>query len=432
MDLAIENCTIIPMNKKEPIKNGIIGIRGKRIAIVDSKVHLEKIKAKRTINAEGKVAIPGLVNCHTHVAMTLFRGIAEDKSLEEWLKNIIWPLEAKLQAEDVYRGALLGCVEMIKSGTTCFVDMYFHEDMVAKAAEKIGLRAVLAPGIIEAGKPSLGERMLKEATKIIENHKNFNENRIRFLLGPHAVYTCSPELLMKIKETSKKLKIGLHIHLAESEEIAEKIVKEYGASETELLEKIGFLGPEVLAAHCIHLSDRDIKILAKNRVNVVHNPVSNMKLGQGAARIKRLIDEGVNVCLGTDGPASNNSLDMFETMKLACLLQKLIYRDPSVLSAWQTLRMATINAAKALGLEDEIGTIEVGKKADIILLNFDEPNLNPIHDYYANLVYSAKGENVDTVIIDGRIIMENRKIKTVNEAEVIKEANEAAKSLIER
>ena len=237
---------------------------------------------------------------------------------------------------------------------------------------------------------------------------------------------------MKIRDFSAKLKVGLHIHLAESKELAEEVMSKYGVSETELLEKIGFLGPDVLAAHCIHLTDRDIKLLAKNEVSVVHNPVANMKLGQGAARIKKFIDAGINVCLGTDGPASNNSLDMFESMKIACLLQKLVYEDPSVLSAWQVLRMATLNAAKALGAEKELGTIETGKKADIVLVNFENPNLIPVHDYYANLVYSAKGKDVDTVIIDGKVVMEDRKVKTVDEKEVIKKAAETAYDTIKR
>ncbi len=431
-DLLIKNCTIISLCDKKPVENGVIAIKGDLIAFAGKRRRELEKHAERVIDADGKVAIPGLINCHTHAPMTLFRGVAEDKSLDEWLRQVIWPLEAKLRAEDVYYGAMLGCLEMIKAGTTCFVDMYFYEDMVAKAAQKVGIRAFLAPGIIEAGNPKLGEKMLKEAIEVIKQFNGIANGRIRFLLGPHAVYTCSPKLLMKIRDFSAKLKVGLHIHLAESKELAEEVMSKYGVSETELLEKIGFLGPDVLAAHCIHLTDRDIKLLAKNEVSVVHNPVANMKLGQGAARIKKFIDAGINVCLGTDGPASNNSLDMFESMKIACLLQKLVYEDPSVLSAWQVLRMATLNAAKALGAEKELGTIETGKKADIVLVNFENPNLIPVHDYYANLVYSAKGRDVDTVIIDGKVVMENRKMKTVDEKEVIKKAAETAYDIIKR
>ena len=431
-DLLIKNCTILSLCNRKPIENGAIAIRGNRIVFVGKYERNSEKHIGRVIDAERKVAIPGLINCHTHVAMTLFRGIAEDKGLDEWLKSVIWPLEAKLEPEDVYYGAMLGCLEMIKTGTTCFVDMYFHEDMVAKAVQESGIRAFLAPGVIEANDPKRGERMLKEATKLVKQYDGMANGRIRFLLGPHAVYTCSSRLLKKIKNVSTKLKVGLHIHLAESKELAKEIEAKYGVSETELLEKIGFLESNVLAAHCIHLTERDIELLARNEVSVVHNPVANMKLGQGVARVKELIDAGVNVCLGTDGPASNNSLDMFETLKITCLLQKLIYEDPSALSAWQVLRMATLNAAKALGIEKELGTIEVGKKADIVLVNFEDLNLNPIHDYYANLVYSAKGENVDTVIIDGKVVMENRKIKTVNEREAVKKAVEAAYDLVKR
>jgi len=420
------------MNGKEPIKKGTILIENGKIVHVGNRSSTQSFKAERTINAEGMVAMPGMINCHTHLAMTLLRGVAEDQELSKWLKETVWPLEAKLKAEDVYHGALLGCLEMIKSGTTCFADMYFHEDAVARAVKEAGLRAVLAQGIIEGEEKSRGEKMLGEAVEFARKYQGYANGRVQVRLGPHAVYTCSPELLAEARNAASKLGIGLHIHLAESKEMKEWVKANYGSTEVDLLNRTGFLGPDVLAAHCVHLSKREIRLLAKRGVKVSHNPVANMKLAQGAARVKELIDAGVKVGIGTDGPASNNSLDMFESVKTAALLQKFAYRDPTVLPARKALRMATVEAAEVLSLERLVGSIEAGKRADIILVDFRKPHLTPTHDFYANLVYSARGSDVDTVIVDGKVLMENREVKTLDEEEVIEKAAKAAFNLIHR
>jgi 5-methylthioadenosine/S-adenosylhomocysteine deaminase len=364
--------------------------------------------------------------------MTLFRGLAEDQPLDTWLKRTIWPLEAKLKPEDVYAGALLGCLEMIQSGTTCFADMYFHEDMVARATEKSGLRSVLAQGIFEAGNRKRGEKLLNESVRFTKDFHGYANDRVRVMLGPHAAYSCSPELLAKIMENASKLGIGVHTHLAESEAMFRESERNFGSSEVEFLEKLGFLDIHVLAAHCINLSRKDMLILSKHNVNVTHAPVANMKLGLGAARAKDLVDLGVNVSLGTDGPASNNSLDMFETMKIAALLQKLIYQNPTIMPAFQVLKMATINGAKALGLKNSIGSIEVGKKADIILIDLSKPHLKPLHNIYANIVYSAHASDVDTVIVDGKILMENRQIKGLDEQAIVEKAEKTSSDLLSR
>ncbi|MGQ9461288.1 MAG: amidohydrolase, partial [Candidatus Bathyarchaeaceae archaeon] len=367
-----------------------------------------------------------------HLAMTLFRGIAEDQPLQKWLKQTIWPLEAKLKPSDVYDGALLGCLEMIKSGTTTFADMYFHEDQVAKAVEKAGLRAVLAQGILETSVTSLGERMLRESVNFAQKYDGYAEGRVTAQLGPHTIYTCSLDLLAKVRQEASELNVGIHIHLAESEETVSITKEKHGLSEVEVLEKMGFLGPDVLAAHCIHLSREEIQIMAKHDVKVSYNPVANMKLAQGTARIKDFMDLGVTVGIGTDGPASNNSLDMFESMKIAALLQKQFYKDPTVMPAQTVLKMATMDGAKALGQERTVGTLEAGKKADIILLDFKKPHLTPAHDLYANIVYSARGSDVDTVIVDGKVLMENREVKTLDEEEVMLKTQETAVNLPKR
>ena len=420
------------MNKRIPIKDGAVATKDGKITFVGRNAFATNIQAEKKINAKGKAALPGLINCHTHVPMTLFRGIAEDQPLDVWLKKAIWPLEAKLRSEDIYTGALLGCLEMIKSGTTCFADMYFHEDVIAKAVEKSGMRGVLAEGIIEAGDKTLGEKMLNESVKFARSFHGYADGRVTALLGPHAAYSCSPELLIKVKEKASELNVGVHIHLAESKEMFKEFEQRYGSSEVEFLNKTDLLNRHVLAAHCIDLSVEDMQLLSKDNVNVAYVPVSNMKLGLGVARTENLIDLGINVGLGTDGAACNNTLDMFETMKIAALMQKLVCGDPVVMSAFQTLKIATVCGAKALGLENEIGTLEVGKKADVILIDFSKPHLKPLHDVCASIVYSAKGSDVDTVIVDGRILMEKRHVKTLKEQQVMIEAEETASALLSR
>jgi len=430
-DIVICGCKILTMSHLDIIDRGIIAIKDGLISYVGRETEAPTFEASEVIDANGNIAMPGLINCHTHVAMTLFRGIAEDKELSVWLKETIWPLESKLKPSDIYYGALLGCIEMVKSGTTCFLDMYFHEDMVAKAATEVGMRCVLSPGIIDAGRKMLGRVLLKGAIKIIEKLHGLDE-RIYVMLGPHAVYSCSPSLLELIREKTIEYNVGVHIHLAETEAETLNVKRAYGKSEVELLSDLGLLKPNLVAAHCIHLSDQDIALMAKNNVKVAYNPVSNMKLSSGVPRVKDFLDTGLIVGLGTDGPASNNSLDMFDTMKFAALLQKAWYRDPRVLPAKKVVEMATIDGARVLGLEKMVGSIEVGKRADIILIDVNKPHLAPLHDVYAALVYSARGGDVDTVIIDGKIVVKGGKLETVNEGEVIKKASEASQSLLYR
>jgi 5-methylthioadenosine/S-adenosylhomocysteine deaminase len=431
VDLLIRDCAILTLDHAL-ITQGAIAIKDKKIIYVGPKDSLPRIKVERVIDSHGKVAIPGMVNCHTHVAMILFRGLAEDKPLDAWLRKDIWPLEAKLTWEDVYWGALLGCVEMLKTGTTCFADMYFYEDAIARAVEDSGLRAVLAQGIIELKTPDLGKGTFKQSMDFVQNFHGAAEGRIRAWFGPHAVYSCSLELLREIRRVASEKNVGIHIHLAESPEQAEKLYKKYGVSETRLLEKIGVLGSNVLAAHCIFLSKKDMQLLRKYNVKVGYNPVANAKLGMAVSPIEELMNLGVHVGIGTDGPASNNSLDMFWNMRFAALAQKLRYKDATVMKARKVVEMATLGGARALGLENMVGSIEVGKRADIILVDFNKPHLRPFHDVYANLVYSTCGCDVDTVIIDGRILMEKGKVKVLDEARVMREAEERAFRLISK
>ena len=433
VDMLIRGCMILTMNREhEVIDSGLIAIRDGFLQYVGGGEGAPRFDAEKTIEAQGKIAMPGLINCHTHAPMSLLRGIAEDKDLNTWLRETIWPLEAKLKPEDIYYGTLLSCLEMIKNGVTCFADMYFHEDMVAKAVKEAGLRAVLAPGIIEAGRPMWGRLLFMGAIRTVKRLKGYADGRITMQLGPHAVYSCTPKLLRMVRKAASKLKVGIHIHLAESVDEAEEVRSKYGRGEVELLSDMGFLGPDVVAAHCIHITHEDMKTLARHGVKVSYNPIANMKLATGIPNVNDMIKLGITVGFGTDGPASNNSLDIFETMKVGALLQKVRAGDPRTLPVHRVLEMATIMGAEVLGLNGAIGSLEAGKKADLILLNLRRPHLTPNHNIYANLVYSARGSDVDTTIVDGRILMEDGEVKTLDEEYVIKKCGEAASDLISR
>lgn len=430
-DILIKGCMILPMDGRGVIEDGAIAIEDHLITYAGPGKRASKMKAEKTIDATGMVATPGLINCHTHLAMTLFRGIAEDQPLDKWLAETIWPLEAKLKPSDIYCGSLLGCLEMMKSGTTCFADMYFHEEKVAEAVQKAGIRGVLAPGLLETLSKDLAEETLKQTIQFAKRYHQPNST-ITIQLGPHAVYTCSLDFLKKVRETANRHTLGVHIHLAESEEMAKQIKKKHNQTETQLLDAIGFLGPDVLAAHCIHLNREDMRTLAQNDVKIAYNPVANMKLAQGTAKIPDLQRLGITIGLGTDGPASNNTLDMLQNMKIAALLQKAYCKDPTVLPARAMLEMATIGAAKALGLEETIGSLEQGKKADIVLIDLKKPHLTPLHNPYASIVYSANGSDVHSVIVNGTMLMENREVKALNEEEIMEKARETASNLLKR
>lgn len=418
--------------RRAVVEDGIIATKNDSITYAGKRAHAPQLKAEKTLDGLGKVVAPGLVNCHTHVPMTIFRGIAEDQNLSSWLNETIWPLEAKLKPSDVYHGALLGCLEMIKNGITCFADMYFHENMVAKAVEKAGLRAVLAPGIIEAVDAEKGEEAFKDSVEFAQKFHEYANGRVGVRFGPHAVYTCSPDLLTEVRAMASKLNVGILIHLAESKEMAKLVRDKYGMAEVELLENLHFLKPDVLAAHCIHLSEKEMQIMAKRDVKVSYNPVANMKIALGVPKVRYLMSLGMTVGIGTDGPACNNALDMFEAMKVAALLQKTYCMDPSVLPAHRVLRMATVEGARALELEGIIGSLEEGKKADFIVVGFKKPHLTPVHDFYANMVYSAHASDVETVIVDGKILMERRAVKTLDEEEIMGKAEDTALDLLTR
>ena len=407
-DLLIEDCLLIPMDGRGPIEGAVLAIREGTIVFAD-KPGDTRFRAEEEVDGRGRAVLPGFVNAHTHAPMTLLRGLAEEVPLDVWLKEHIWPVEARMRPEHVYWGSLLACLEMALSGTTCFCDMYFHEGQVAEAVLKSGLRAVLAPGIFDVAGPEQGEAMLRDALRVFEHYNGAGEGRIKVILGPHAPHTCSTELLERIASEANRLGMGIHIHLAETEEEVRECRERYGRGPVELLDELGLLGPRTSAAHCVHLTDRDIALLAERGVSVIHCPVANAKLGVGVAKVPEMLEAGLTVGLGTDGPASNNTLDMLESVKFACLLHKAVRKDPTVLSARRALQMATMGGARALGLDEQVGSLTLGKRADFFLLDLRRASTMPLHDVYAAIAYSARSGAIESVFVNGKPIVYNGK-----------------------
>ncbi len=421
-DLIVHNVSILPTAQaKDLIPLGWIAIKNGRIVEIQAG-EFSPIKAKHLLDGQKGLAMPGLINAHTHAAMSLFRGLADDLPLERWLKEYIFPTEKKLVNEDfVFWGSLLACAEMIAAGTTTFADGYFFEEKVAQAAELAGLRAVLGQGILEFPTPDAAQpvQALARAERFIEMFKN--SKLITPALFPHALYTCSPDLLKRCRDIAERYGVPLIIHLAETKSEIEEVVKKYSLTPVHHLHKLGLLSSNLIACHCVWLRAEEMDLLAEKGVRVVHNPESNMKLASGVAPIPDLLARGVAVGLGTDGCASNNNLDLFQEMDTAAKLHKVYRLDPTVMPAEVVLHMATWGGAKVLGMEEEIGSLAVGKKADLIILDLNRPHLQPIYNIVSHLVYAASGADVRHVIINGQIIMHDRQILTLDEEELKKE-----------
>lgn len=417
------NGNIFQSTKKESLL-----IENNKIVEISPKIDSRSVD--KIINGENKILAPCLINTHTHSSMSLFRGLSDDLSLHDWLNNHIWPMESKLNGDYCYIGAMLAIVEMIKSGTTTFNDMYFFMEDVAKAVGESGIRGCLSHGMIDFSDDEKRENEFKESINLIKKFNNASNDRIKTFFGPHSTFTCSQELLERVRYEANKYDVGIHIHMNETEKEINDVVENTGKRPFEYLESIGFLDEDVIAAHCVHLSKKEIELINKRKIKVSHNPCSNMKLSSGIAPINNLIKDNICVSIGTDGVASNNNLDIFEEMKFAALLQKVASSNPQVLPANEVFNMGTINGAKSLGLEKEIGSIEVGKKADLILIDMNKANITPMSDSpVSNLVYAGNGSNVHTTICDGQILMENRKLTLLNEDEILQKARIAIEEL---
>ena len=423
MNTLIKNVIALLPDGTTPIAN--IAIADDRIVAVGDVP--EDFQAEKIIDGTQHFAIPGFVNAHTHASMTLLRSYADDMKLMDWLEQMIWPIEAKLHSDDIYWGAMLAAVEMIRSGTTAFADMYGPDmERVAEVVDVSGLRGVLSRGLIGVAPDS--DKKLEENAALYENYHGAAQGRITVMFGPHALYTCPPDYLKKIAAKAQALGAEVHIHMSETVGEIENCLKEYGKRPFAHVASTGLFENGTLAAHCVYLDDEDIDIIKKYHIRVAHNPGSNMKLASGTAPVPRLLEDGVCVALGTDGASSNNNLDMLDEVQLAALMHKVHTLDPLAVPALTAVKMGTEYGAQALSLHD-VGRLRAGDKADIVLFSMHGAAWTPCYNPVSLLAYAAKSSSIDTVMVDGKILMENGALTTMDEERILFEAQKVADRL---
>ena len=428
-DILVHNGTMLTMDDQSNIiPDGLLAISGNTIHYI-GKGEKGSVSAEKELDAEGGLILPGLINGHTHAAMTLFRGLADDLPLMDWLNNYIFPVEGKMDDDFVRVGSLLACAEMIMSGTTTFCDMYLFEEEVARAAKEAGMRCLVGEVLYDFPSPNYGivEKGFIYTEALIERWKR--DPLINIAVEPHSLFTCGVELLLKANDLALRKGVPLILHMAETKEELEEIKKRFGKRPAQHLKDLGLLGPHLILDHCVHVSKSEIGLLAGHKVSVVHNPESNMKLASGIAPVPEMIARGIKVGLGTDGCASNNNLDLFGEMDMAAKLHKAQRLDPTVMDAQTLIQMATIDGARALGLGKMTGSLEVGKRADLIVIDINKPHLTPMYNPYSHVVYAASGQDVRHSIIDGRIVMEDRRLLTLDVEDIIERSKEKSKKV---
>ena len=416
---------VLPMDESHSvIKDGAVALNGNVIIDVgEYKDISKKYSGEKTISGKNKAVLPGLINTHTHAAMVYFRGMADDLPLKKWLEKHIWPAENKwLSPEFVSDATELACLEMLKAGITTYSDMYFFEDASGNAAKKIGMRAVLGAGIVDfptiSGKNA--DEYLDKAEKFIEKWKK--DKLITPCIAPHSVYACGPDTLKKIKKIADRYKVPIHIHVSEAKWEVDEIEKKYAKRPVEHLENLGFLDECMVAAHCVWVNEKEIEAFARHKVGVSHCIESNLKLGSGIAPVPQMLKAGIKVAFGTDGAASNNDLNILSEMSTAAKVHKAVSGDPTALDAKTALLMATRWGAEVLGLGEITGSLEKGKAADIVIMDLNKPHLTPLYDIYSHIVYSSMASDVETVFVNGKLVMNNRKLCSADEREIIAKA----------
>jgi 5-methylthioadenosine/S-adenosylhomocysteine deaminase len=425
-DIVIKNGTVLTMNQENTlIEGGVVGVNADTISYIGKKIE-DNFASKKVIDADGGIVLPGLVNGHTHAAMSLLRGLADDLPLMDWLTKYIFPVESRMNADFVYTGTLLACAEMILSGTTTFCDMYLFEGEVAKAAKKAGMRCLVGEVLYDFDSPNYGpvESGFRYTESLIETWQD--DPLVSIAVEPHSLFTCSPDLLKEANQLALKHQVPMITHLAETISEVNDIKARYGRRPVGHLQALGLLGTHLIADHCVHLEKNEIQVLVQNGVKAIHNPESNMKLASGIAPVPEMLCMGMTIGLGTDGCASNNNLDLFTEMDMAAKLHKLETMDATAMDAMTVLKMATIEGAKALGMETITGSLEEGKKADIIIVDFKKPHLTPMYNPYSHLVYAARGNDVSHSIINGKLLMERRKLIGMPLEEIMEKASEKA------
>jgi len=405
-----------------PIMDGCIAIDNDRILYAGPRSGRPKdFEEDVTIAGEGKLALPGFINAHTHVPMTGLRGVGGDRDLFAWLHEEIFPAEGRMTGDDVYWLSMLGIAEMIRNGVTVFADMYNFEGQVAQAVADTGIRASLSRGILSGDGE---EERFAEAKELYDTWHGKAEGRIRTMMSAHAVYTCTDKTLVRIRNMAKEMGVPIHIHISETAKEVTDCIREHKRTPPRYLHDLGLFDVPILAAHCVHVDEADMNLMAEHTVKAVHNPVSNLKLGSGIAPVPQMLKKGICVALGTDGASSNNNLSVLRELKEAALIHKGAAMDPTLVTAAEACRMATVNGAKALSWTDEIGTLEVGKKADLILLDITAPHWTPVQEPCAGLAYAAQEGDINTVIVDGNVLMENRELVNMDLAEITAKAQE--------
>jgi len=392
------------------VKDGIIAKVGRNIAYTGN---------AEVIDGQGKLLMPGLINCHCHVPMTVLRSYADDMELQTWLFNHIFPVEARLTEDDVYWGSMLGIMEMLATGTTCFADMYYFLDGIASAVERSGIRAQLSRGQTcnDPGPDFSENQAMKESIDFVKKWNGAAGGRITAAMAPHAIYTCSAAYIKAIAENAEKLGVPIHVHLDETLTEHQDCLKAHGKTPAAYLCELGLFDLKTIAAHCVWITDDDMDLLKEKDVSFIHCPASNLKLASGIAPVPAAVSKGLNVCIGTDGASSNNNLNMWEEMYLASIIHKGSSRDPRLITAYDALRMATVNGAKALGMSG-IGSVKEGNKADLIMIDMEKPHLKPLHNICSALVYSAQGSDVCMTMVDGRILYQDGEFRTIDKEEV--------------
>lgn len=428
VDTLINNAYIVTMDDKRSVyENGFIAIQGHKIVGIGDAVNSNQYKSANTIDAQRKLIIPGMINTHTHHPMSLYRGYANDKPLMDWLFKYILPLEAKTVNREMVRlGSSLSIIEMIKSGVTTFNDMYFFEDEVGKVAEQAGVRAYLGEGTVDAPSPSCEtvDNFLKYTEDLYHQWKG--HDLVTVGTAVHAPYSTSIETYRKAKDLAEKYDMRFHTHISEA------VQAEFPNEETSSIQKLHeykILDETVTAAHCVHVDEKDQEIMLECGMSVSHNPESNMKLSSGAAPIPKMFDAGINISIGTDGPASNNDLSFFGAMKFTALLHKLVGNDPTLANAKDVFYMATMGGARALGLDKKTGSLEVQKDADLVMIDLNQPHLSPLYDPYAQIVYAMQASDVENLMVRGRWVMKNREVQGLNEADTLDQVRDFVKKL---
>ncbi len=423
----VKNGAFAVLQEGKPVLRGYMVVEDDRITYLGEEE--PQVDAEtQVMDGTHLLFLPGLVNTHGHAAMSLLRGFGDDLALQVWLQEKMWPMEAKFTADDVYWGTSLSVLEMLKGGTTTFVDMYDHMDQVAKVVQDSGMRGVLTRGVIGLCPPEVQKQKLDEAIAFAKDWHGKAEGRITTMISPHAPYTCPPDFIEKFVQAAHDLNLPIHTHMSETAAEVQQNVNDYGQRPVAHLEKLGVFSRPTLVAHAVHLTDEEIEILAKHDVAVSHNPGSNLKLASGVARVPELLKAGVTVSLGTDGPASNNNLDMFEEMRLAALIHKGVSGDPTAIPAAEALRMGTEYGARSAFL-DNVGRLAVGMKADMIALNTDQAHFLPRTDYISHSIYSASAKDVEHVWVDGKQVVKHGSCLTLDEERIRREAQRSFERL---